>query len=144
MTRINSAIKPISLTDQHLIAELRELPRIFTLVSNCKNLNSIKISNNFKLGTGHVTFFYDKTNFLLMRHKLLRDEYYNRYNKIWPYIPDFPIIENQREYIPKYEDFIILKDRISERLLNSKQIPKYYRKTINVECAINLLNYINN
>ena len=54
MTRINSAIDPKNLTDQHLIAELRELPRIFTAVN--KRIEKGKlfddIPEKFTLGTG--------------------------------------------------------------------------------------------
>ena len=55
MTRIDSAIPAKNLTAQHLIAELRELPRIFTAVN--KRINQGKgfddIPEKFTLGTGH-------------------------------------------------------------------------------------------
>jgi deoxyribonuclease (pyrimidine dimer) len=48
MTRINIGIEPHELCDKHLLAEYRELPRIWRarLVS--------KAPPNFKLGPGHV------------------------------------------------------------------------------------------
>lgn len=49
MTRINLGIEPAELCDQHLIAELRELPRAFAFTSS-PNL----IDGPFRLGTGHV------------------------------------------------------------------------------------------
>lgn len=60
MTRIN--LVPVSeLSDQHLIAEYRELPRIFNLVLNAQYKGKypldFKISDTYLLGTGHVTFF---------------------------------------------------------------------------------------
>jgi len=83
MTRINLAIQPKQLTDQHLLAELRELPRIFTAVKNRiasgKSFNDIP--KNFTLGTGHVKFFYDKCGFLDKRHHSLRLEYFDRFKK---------------------------------------------------------------
>lgn len=133
MTRINSAIHPSTLSDQHLIAELRELPRIFTAVKK-RNINKIPFDDIppvFKLGNGHVKFFYNKTNFLLKRHNSLREEYKKRFNKIWQYIPDFDYIENQNDYIPTIQEFNLLKERISERILNSKQIPRYYSEIVN-------------
>ena len=75
MTRINSAIDPKNLTDQHLIAELRELPRIFTAVN--KRIEQGKYFNDipkeFALGSGHVKFFYDKLKFLNLRHTILEN-----------------------------------------------------------------------
>ena len=144
MTRINSAINPKTLTDQHLIAELRELPRIFTAVEKRIKNNILfnDIPKRFRLGTGHVKFFYNKTNFLLDRHKQLRNEYNIRFNKNWQYIPNFDYLQ-QPEYKPNEIDFILLKNRISSRIIESNQIPRYYSKSIEKNEAINLLNYIN-
>lgn len=66
MTRINSSINP---TDQHLIAELRELPRIFTSVNKRLTLNKTfdDIPKEFVLGLGHCKFFYNKLDFLYLR-----------------------------------------------------------------------------
>ena len=73
MTRIN--IVPVeSLTRQHLLAEYRELPRVFALAHKA-SLSSKpwthKQSKEYTLGTGHVIFFYDKLSFLAIRHKQL-------------------------------------------------------------------------
>ncbi len=49
MTRINASIRPIELTNAHLLAEIRELPRILNTVKSGK----AKIENKtdvFKLG----------------------------------------------------------------------------------------------
>lgn len=74
MTRINT-IKPSDLLDQHLIAEWRELPRIpnsITLGRAKIDLN--KIPTQYKLGTGHVTFFYNKLLYLQKRHIMICEE----------------------------------------------------------------------
>ena len=67
MTRIN-LVNPEKLSRQHLIAEYRELPRIFNLVRKKIDKGSgpseCKIPKEYKLGAGHVTFFYDKLEFL--------------------------------------------------------------------------------
>jgi deoxyribonuclease (pyrimidine dimer) len=85
MTRINSAINPKNLTDQHLIAELRELPRIFTAVNKRieKGITFFDIPKEFCLGIGHTIFFYDKLDFLYFRFHSLKNEYKNRYQKDW-------------------------------------------------------------
>lgn len=76
MTRIN--IIPVeALTGQHLVAEYRELPRVFALAHKA-SLSDKPWTNrqpkNYTLGTGHVLFFYDKLLFLAKRHKQLVDE----------------------------------------------------------------------
>ena len=148
MTRINSAISPKNLTDQHLIAELRELPRIFTAVNkrieNDQNFNDIP--EKFTLGTGHVRFFYNKLSFLEIRHLLLKNEYRIRFNKDWQYSID------KSNLLPKYlqlnlyvalkhtdEEKQLLIDRISTRIMNSNQIPRYYGKAITKEQVIEIL-----
>ena len=73
MTRINASIKPIELTNTHLLAEIRELPRILNTVKSGK----AKIENKtdtFKLGSNHTTFFYGRLKYLVNRHKNLVNE----------------------------------------------------------------------
>lgn len=69
MTRIN--LVPVEeLSDQHLLAEYRELPRIVHAVISKKVL--IKdIPDSYRLGTGHVKFFYNKIIFLSERYQLI-------------------------------------------------------------------------
>ena len=59
MTRINAGILPKDLTSKHLIAEHREIKRIPNCVGKGK-YNMDNIPDKFKLGTGHVKFFYNK------------------------------------------------------------------------------------
>jgi len=144
MTRINSAISPKFLTDQHLLAELRELPRIFTAVKNRVLLNKDfnDIPKNFTLGTGHVKFFYNKCQFLSNRHHSLRLEYFNRFKKHYDFdyqristIPDELFCDYESTNAEK--QFLI--DRISTRIMASKQIPRYYGDVISKETAIKML-----
>ena len=61
MTRINSHINPKNLSDEHLLAEHREIKRVPKMLYKSIKKGSVpKIPNKFCLGTGHVTFFYDK------------------------------------------------------------------------------------
>lgn len=130
MTRINSAIDPKNLIDQHLIAELRELPRIFTAVNKRiltnKSFNDIPI--DFRLGIGHCKFFYNKLDFLYFRHIQLKNEYELRFNKKWKYNIEYKFLKSN--YIPTYKEKQILIERISTRILESLQIPRYYGKQI--------------
>ena len=65
MTRIN--VVPVTeLCDKHLVAEYRELPRVFALARPCNDAPT-----KYTLGAGHVKFFYDKLGWLLARQKSL-------------------------------------------------------------------------
>lgn len=87
MTRIN-CIPVGELTDQHLMAEYRELPMINaslkrTLMS--KNQTGLKtIPSEYTLNSGHVKFFYDKGAFLLERYQQLIDELRQRNYNVDP------------------------------------------------------------
>lgn len=76
MTRINSNLDPSILLDQHLMAEYRELPMVFAALKRSlrtKTTSSIleSIPKKYTLGSGHVTFFYDKLLFLEKRYDRL-------------------------------------------------------------------------
>jgi hypothetical protein len=73
MTRINCWIPPAELCDAHLRAEHREITRIPNTIKSGR----AKIENipkHFRLGTGHVTFFYDKIGYIRDRYKKLYRE----------------------------------------------------------------------
>lgn len=85
MTRINT-IDPKHLLDQHLFIEYREITRVARLARGPKP--GEKFPQQYTLGTGHVTFFYDKGAFLAKRIKLLYTELLVRgYN---PTLKDYP------------------------------------------------------
>ena len=71
MTRIN-LVEPHQLTDKHLMAEYRELPRIFTAVlklqDNGKTPTDVTIPDHYVLGKGHMKFFYNKISWLRNRY----------------------------------------------------------------------------
>ena len=65
MTRINVGIRPEELSDQHLIAEYRELPRVFG------HSPKSATPKDFKLGSGHVNWCSQYQGSLLDRHRQL-------------------------------------------------------------------------
>lgn len=74
MTRIN-CVPVQELTTKHLVAEYRELPRVFTLARK----SSLKdIPNTYRMGAGHVRFFYNKLLWLIDRYNQLIDEMIER------------------------------------------------------------------
>ena len=117
MTRINVGIQPKELTNQHLIAEHREIKRIPNCISKGK-YNMDNIPDRFKLGTGHVKFFYDKLLYLKNRYVKLYNECIGRgfnvqnYDSAWDNVP----IELMNDYKPTDQDRQIIQERINNKL----------------------------
>ena len=85
MTRIN-LVPPSELCDQHLLAEHRELTRIPNAVAKGK-FNLQGQPTDYKLGEGHVRFFFNKLAFLKRRYDELHLECKARgfnVQYIWP------------------------------------------------------------
>ena len=75
MTRINSAIAVKSLTDEHLFAEHREIKRLpQCLLTSLRRNCPLRIPKRFTLGSGHVSFFYDKMTFTFKRFQEIHAE----------------------------------------------------------------------
>lgn len=94
MTRIN--VVPVEeLCDQHLLAEHRELTRIPNAVAKGK-FHLKGQPTDYKLGEGHVRFFFNKLTFLKKRYDLLNQECKKRgfnVQYIWPdNLPDDPAL----------------------------------------------------
>lgn len=69
MTRINT-LPPELLLDKVLLAEYRELPRVFTHVRKYgRQLD--EPPENYVLGKGHVIFFCYRLKWLLRRYKMI-------------------------------------------------------------------------
>lgn len=138
MTRINAGIPPKELTDQHLLAEHREIKRMPAVF--VKNLNPIGIPKKFTLGTGHVKFFVDKGKYTLKRYKLLYAECIKRGFEVTDYSHNWEVYEEHPDYNKDYKETSeaveLLIERITERLSASKQKPRYYSKEIKVTEAI--------
>lgn len=74
MTRIN-CVPARELTDKHLVAEYRELPRLFNLIEAWELRGRPgPLPPEYLLGKGHVKFFYDKPGWLAERFSQLVDE----------------------------------------------------------------------
>lgn len=77
MTRIN-CIPVEELSRQHLVAEYRELPRVFALAYKASQRTKFDQPATYTLGTGHVTFFYTRLGYLAKRHAQLVTEMLRR------------------------------------------------------------------
>ena len=141
MTRINAGIPPASLTDQHLLAEHREIKRLPAVFA--KNTEPAIIPRQFTLGTGHVRFFLDKGKYTLKRYKLIYVECIKRGFQINDYSNNWEIYKQHPMYNKDYKETSEATEqlitRITERLSTSKQKPRYYKKEIALEEAIGFL-----
>ena len=116
MTRIN-LIPPKELCDQHLLAEHRELTRIPNAVAKGK-FHLKGQPEEYKLGEGHVRFFFNKMAFLKRRYDELHTECKARGFKaqyIWlEPLPSSP--ELWLDYQPTDTALEINRQRIQERM----------------------------
>jgi deoxyribonuclease (pyrimidine dimer) len=133
MTRIN-LVPPHELTDQHLIAEYREIFMVAgslrrTLISK-NGYNESKVPKKYTLNKGHVYFFYNKGKYLHKRYLDLISEMKSR-----GFSPSkdrkFPqeiFIANDlyNNWVPDNNDLLLIRERINQKI----QIkPSWYRKT---------------
>lgn len=116
MTRIN-LVPPAELCDQHLLAEHRELTRIPNAVARGR-FSLAGQPQDYRLGEGHVRFFFDKLGFLKKRYEALHHECLRRGFKvtsIWPQVlPDDETL--WRDYVPSAQALALNRARIAERM----------------------------
>ena len=124
MTRINVGIPPAELINQHLIAEHREIKRIPNCIAKGK-YNMEGIPDKFKLGTGHVKFFYNKLLYLKKRYVSLYNECIKRGFNVQNYINAWDNVPQKlmNDYKVKANDCRIIRQRINDRKTNRKNKP---------------------
>ena len=133
MTRIN-LVDPSELTDQHLIAEYREIFMVGGSLNRTLNskvgYREDRVPKKYTLNTGHVYFFYNKGAYLHKRYHELIDEMKKR-----GFQPDstrvFPtsVFKDNglyKDWMPSIEDYKIIRQRIEEKIAMK---PNWYRKT---------------
>ena len=119
MTRIN-LIPVQELSDQHLLAEHREIKRIPNLILLGRySLDGAPLK--YTMGKGHVKFFYDKLTWLIKRYWDLYCECERRKFAVTCYLNTFndamdfnPHLEN--DWSPSEEDIAISRIRIYEKI----------------------------
>lgn len=133
MTRVN-IVPPQDLMDQHLMAEFREIRHVGpslqrTLKSKTGKHFKNKISKEYTLNKGHVTFFYDKGQYLFNRFTAIKEELIkrgfniNRETEFNLYLfPD----DCLNDYIPVKKEIEINLERINLRI---SEKPNFYKKT---------------
>ena len=127
MTRIN-VIPIYELSDQHLIAEYRELPRCIK-----QNISIKNASKKYCLGEGHMKWARCHITFLLTRYKEICDEMIYRNFKVnYTYLELLKWTYNNVnhslfcDYIPDQIDTFINRQRLIQKY-NLK--PNFYKWT---------------
>lgn len=125
MTRIN-VVPPSELENVHLLAEYRELPRVFSLATSYYYSGKKRdFPKEYTLGTGHVKFFYDKLKWLYNRQVSLIQELEKR-----GYTLNFKTPEDLLKDLPEdfFNDYIVTenalkinRERIAIRLASYRE-----------------------
>lgn len=132
MTRINADIPVEKLTDQHLLAEHREIKRI------TKGELSPNAPVHFKLGSGHVLFFRDKRGYCLERYWLIHEECKRRGFDVTDFTSNWEGLDlGEWKPPPGVRETVV--QRITERILDSKMQWRFWGKPISQKEAIELL-----
>lgn len=125
MTRINAGIPVECLTDEHLLAEHREIKRLPDVIKRWENSKRrTPPPSKFTLGKGHVLFFLYKQKFILERYIMLRLECERRGFSVTNYRCNWQTVPKEyfeEEYEPDNEDMNIVVSRISLRIRESSK-----------------------
>lgn len=128
MTRIN--VVPVEeLSDQHLIAEYREIPRIIKQ----EHIYIGDAPDKYVLGKGHVKWAVKHGNFCMYRYYLICEEMKHRGFKVNYSYEDLDKLatDNQvrlytQNYCPTDDDIELSRNRIKEKL---SMKPQWYKWT---------------
>lgn len=124
MTLIN-LVPPQELTDKMLVSEYHQLPRVFAKLKRVmdKGVTPDEYRQQYpkyRMGKGHMKFFYGRLKFLCDRHISLIEEMLRRKMR-----PKYEIFKQSIEGIPKEwfgdwepneEDLALSREKIKERL----------------------------
>ncbi len=133
MTRIN-LIKPSELSDQHLVAEYREIFMVGSALQRSKQSKNWEktrknLPKEFTLNIGHVKFFYNKGKYLHKRYLDLINEMERRGMNPNPerrFKKEQWSDDLYQDWEPNPKDIQLIKKRIKEKI---NQKPDWYRWT---------------
>lgn len=122
MTRIN-CIPVNELTRAHLVAEYRELPRVFKLARKAaqRGFQAKDGPKDYTLGKGHVLFFYTRLSYLAKRqaqlvHEMQKRGYQPQFtDSLFETYADIPAYM-WNDWVPTAAALKINRQRIQERL----------------------------
>lgn len=122
MTRVN-CIPVEELTREHLLAEWKELPRVIGLSRAALERGDQRFIKEYRLGQGHVRFFYNKLAWVRERLKLIYAEmkrrgYSPKEELLVVYINNIQSMPMHllNNWVPSEHDMSVSRARIQERL----------------------------
>lgn len=124
--RCNTGVDPYFLTDQHLVAEYREIPMVWGSLKHNNFKIKSEIPETFCLGKGHINFWKNKLVYLKRRWDAVVMEMQKRNfatNMTFD-IPDYCPKEFLNDWSPTIEDSMIIRERILEKIMMK---PQWYR-----------------
>jgi len=138
MTRINASIRPAELNNAMLFAEYREIKRVANKVKNNKYDFSKPIPDVFCLNRGHESYFRNKILYLSKRSDELYKECLKRGIKVEDYSESYRNIPPHlfNDWRETKESRELLKERINQRLTESKQVIRFYDRIVTLEEAL--------
>ena len=123
MTRVN-CIPIHELVDQHLFAEYREITRIY------KKARVLKDYGHYKMGKGHVLFFYDKGQYLIKRTEDLYQECIRRGMNVTHKIYQPHPTGLNNNWNPTPDDEMVSASRINDKLDEKPDLYRYEGRKI--------------
>lgn len=134
MTRIN-LVPPQELMDQHLFAEFREIkmiPKSLNRSLIARGIGGVleMVPKAFTLNKGHVSFFYNKGQYLFSRYGEIRAELmirninFDRNSELDPDLVFARYAALYNDYTPTPEALAIIRQRIAEKIALK---PDWYR-----------------
>jgi len=124
MTRVNVGIEPRELCDQHLLAEIRELPRCYSYRTDAGPWE-------FTLGKGHVLWCARYFGSLHTRHMgLWAEALFRGFNVRMPPSPQRLTSDNAGRWSisDAWHARPLLRERISLRLSQMIRVPKWTKR----------------
>lgn len=143
MTRVNSSLNPKFLTNEHLLAEHREIKRLPSAYLKAIQSGSIlKIPDRFLLGKGHILFHLDKGNYTYNRYLSIHKECLVRRFNVIDYSDNWKVYkpEHWGSYVENERDRDLIISRIIENIKSSTlKEYHYFSEKISASDAIDLL-----
>lgn len=127
MARVNVAVNPIYLADQHLIAESVEITMIVGSLRANDFIIKSEVPKSYNLGKGHMNFFKTKLAYLARRLNAVNEEMIRRGfspGTTTECLSAAPL-KFQNDWGPTLEDSKIVRNRIVEKML--KKEPGFWR-----------------
>lgn len=141
MVRVN-LIKPLYLTDQHLIAEYNEILMLISYIKHhpLTRDDLTRIPKRFTLGKGHMIFFKDKVLYLKRRHDSIRDEmgkrgYVSRKVLSIDGLPSVML----NDWCPDGEEVKIIKARLMDKIKTKPWFYTYYGRKVGLDELLHII-----